>query len=133
MTNTGQPVPSLDPGGGETALTELGRLQAALAELTREVAAARAQADHLEFALRSNRRIGIAIGLVMAEFDVTDEAAFEILRQRSMRTNGKLVQLAEQVVGAGRLEGEPQRAAFLAGSRACEQSPTRECEPRSGS
>ncbi len=69
-----------------------------------EVDAASGEIENLRIALRSNRRIGIAIGLIMAQCHATDHEAFELLRQRSMDTNRKMADLAERVVQVGRLE-----------------------------
>lgn len=69
-----------------------------------DVDAAFREIENLRIALRSNRRIGIAIGLIMAQCHATDHEAFELLRQRSMDTNRKMADLAEQVVQVGRLE-----------------------------
>ena len=62
---------------------------------------ARERIGHLETALASNRRIGIAIGIVMARHGVTDEVAFELLRERSQLLNEKLRELAEEVIYTG--------------------------------
>ena len=64
---------------------------------------ARAQIGHLETALATNRRIGIAIGIVMVRHQLTDEEAFELLREQSQVRNQKLRELAEQVIYTGKL------------------------------
>jgi hypothetical protein len=58
---------------------------------------------HLETALTSNRRIGIAIGIIMARHHVTDTAAFDLLREQSQVRNQKLRDLAEDVIYTGSL------------------------------
>ncbi|MGY1680522.1 ANTAR domain-containing protein [Geodermatophilus sp. SYSU D01176] len=74
-----------------------------LAELRTRAEAAEGRAEHLERAVASNRRIGMAIGILLARLQCTEEEAFEVLRQESMRRNVKVSQLAEQVVYTGTL------------------------------
>jgi hypothetical protein len=64
---------------------------------------AREQIGHLETALATNRRIGMAIGIVMVRHQVTDEQAFALLREQSQRRNQKLRELAEEVIYTGSL------------------------------
>ncbi|SNS03101.1 ANTAR domain-containing protein [Geodermatophilus pulveris] len=73
------------------------------AELCARVAAAEDRADNLERALASNRRIGVAIGVLMTRLRCTEDQAFALLRQESMRRNVKVADLAEQVVYTGTL------------------------------
>jgi hypothetical protein len=61
------------------------------------------QIGHLETALATNRRIGMAIGIVMARDGLTDEQAFELLRTQSQLRNRKLRDLAEDVIYTGTL------------------------------
>lgn len=58
-------------------------------------------AANLEEALRSSRTIGTALGVIMAIRGVSDVDAFALLRQRSMDSNRKLRDLAEEVVRTG--------------------------------
>jgi ANTAR domain len=67
------------------------------------LAAAEDRAAQLERALVSNRRIGIAIGVLMARLQLTDVAAFELLRRISQHRNVKLRELAEEVIYTGSL------------------------------
>lgn len=60
-------------------------------------------AQHLQRALATNRRIGIAIGIVMRERRCTEEQALEALRQVSMQGNVKLRDIAEVVIYSGTL------------------------------
>jgi AmiR/NasT family two-component response regulator len=69
-----------------------------------ELARAHDKIANLESALKTGRRIGIAIGIVMSRFKVRDEAAFEMLRTASQRQNRKLRDVAEDVILAGTLE-----------------------------
>ena len=74
-----------------------------LRELRSVLTAARLRAEHLERALLSNRRIGIATGILMVTRHLREDEAFECLRQESQRRNVKLRELAEQVIYTGRL------------------------------
>jgi hypothetical protein len=56
---------------------------------------------NLQVALASNRRIGTAIGILMAHRRITDDAAFELLRAASQRGHRKLRDIAEDVVLTG--------------------------------
>ena len=74
-----------------------------LAALRTRAEAAEDRADNLERALLTNRRIGMAIGILLERLRVTEEQAFDVLRQESMRQNVRLAQVAEQVVYTGTL------------------------------
>jgi AmiR/NasT family two-component response regulator len=56
---------------------------------------------HLEAALVSSRRIGAAIGILMARRHVTYDQAFELLRVASQQGNRKLRDVAEDVIFTG--------------------------------
>lgn len=59
--------------------------------------------EQLEQALRSSRTIGMAVGMVMANRHVNEEAAFDILRSVSQNSNRKLRDIADELVrGADR-------------------------------
>jgi len=55
----------------------------------------------LEEALVTNRRIGMAVGILMRALPATEEQAFEVLRQVSMQSNVKLRDVAERVIYTG--------------------------------
>ena len=74
-----------------------------LTELRTRAETAEHRADNLERALTSNRRIGMAIGILLERLHVPEEEAFELLREESMRQNVRLAQVAEQVVYTGTL------------------------------
>lgn len=61
------------------------------------------QAEQLDQALRSNREIGVAMGVIMARGGLTREQAFTLLREASQRLNVKLRDLAADVADTGRL------------------------------
>lgn len=61
----------------------------------------RVRAENLTLALESNRRIGAAVGVVMALSRCTDEQAFEIIRIASQRTHRKVRDVAEEILFTG--------------------------------
>lgn len=68
---------------------------------------ARDTAANLQVALGSSRRIGAAIGVLMAHHRVTEDAAFAMLRQSSQRLHRKLRDVALDVVETGTLPTGP--------------------------
>lgn len=62
------------------------------------------QVQHLERALQTNRRIGVAMGILMTTHKVTDEQAFDLLRIASQNSNRKLADVADDVVETGWLD-----------------------------
>jgi AmiR/NasT family two-component response regulator len=69
-----------------------------------ELAIAHDKIANLEIALVSARRIGMAIGILMARHGLTDDQAFERLRQVSQQHHHKLRDIAEQVIFTGALD-----------------------------
>lgn len=67
-------------------------------ELLNRARAAERTAAQLQEALLSNRTIGKAIGLVMAQYRLDEEAAFLKLRDHSRDLNMKIRALAQQIV-----------------------------------
>jgi transcriptional regulator with GAF, ATPase, and Fis domain len=57
----------------------------------------------LEQAVATNRRIGIAIGLLMAHRGIGSDEAFDLLRRASQLSNRKLRDIADEVVHSGDL------------------------------
>jgi PAS domain S-box-containing protein len=68
---------------------------------------AQARADQLSEALQSNRDIGAAIGILMAQHRVTKEQAFDLLRRASQEKHLKLHNIALDVLDTGVLEFSP--------------------------
>lgn len=66
--------------------------------------AAEEQLTNLQAALQSNRRIGMAIGILMAVRKISDDEALELLRQASSRRNVKLRLVAEDVILTGTID-----------------------------
>lgn len=88
---------------GEHAET-IGTVLATHSARTLAAATASERAANLELALVTNRRIGAAIGILMATHKVTDDDAFTLLRAASQTFNRKLVDVAEDVITTGMLE-----------------------------
>ena len=67
----------------------------------------RDRAYNLERALASNRDIGTAIGVLMAQHKLTREQAFDLLRIASQNTNRKLRDVAQDVIDTGTVDVTP--------------------------
>lgn len=67
----------------------------------------RAEIANLEEALATSRRIGAAMGILMATYRVTEQAAFVMLRSVSQNTHRKLRDIADDVLYAGTLDTSP--------------------------
>lgn len=76
-----------------------------IAELRAEGLVGKAETANLTLALRTSRKIGAAIGILMATHRVSEEAAFQLLRKASMDANQKLRDVADEVVRTGELGG----------------------------
>jgi GAF domain-containing protein len=72
--------------------------------------AARVKAANLEVALRTNREIGTAVGIVMDRLRLTDDQSFDYLRELSQRRHLKLNELAERIVVTGEIPSVPVAA-----------------------
>jgi ANTAR domain len=70
-------------------------------------AAARSKVGNLQVALKSSREIGIALGVLMTQYKVTREQAFDLLRIASQRTHRKLSDIAIEVGDTGSLPDVP--------------------------
>jgi hypothetical protein len=57
--------------------------------------------SHLRTALQANRRICVAIGILMSNHAVTEDAAWEILRTGSQTSHCKISDIADDIVRAG--------------------------------
>jgi hypothetical protein len=82
---------------GEESLAQ-GTILSAFASVAIAMAQERRRASNLEFALDTNREIGKAVGLLMAEHNIGSEQAFEILRHASQTMNRKVRELAHEIV-----------------------------------
>jgi GAF domain-containing protein len=87
----------------------IGTVLAAHAALALARAREREQISGLEQAVVSNRSIGMAIGVLMANRRVGQDEAFDLLRRVSQRTNRKVREIADEVVHTGQLPDAPPR------------------------
>lgn len=60
-----------------------------IADLQRDGVLSQAHADQMDEALNSSRVIGAAIGMIMASRDLSEPAAFQVLRTASQNSNRK--------------------------------------------
>jgi AmiR/NasT family two-component response regulator len=79
----------------------------ALAAALGDLASATLHAEHLQRAVVSNRRIGMAMGILMERHRITEDEAFDRLRDLSQRRNVRLRDLAEQLIYTG--DVDPRR------------------------
>jgi len=75
-----------------------------LAALSAIALAESQQRERMERALANRDLIGQAKGILMTRHGIRADAAFEMLRTHSQRTNSKLLAVAERVVETGTLE-----------------------------
>ena len=73
-----------------------------------ELAEALQKVENLENALLSARRIGAAVGIVMASSKLTYDNAFALLVTVSQHSNRKVRQVAEDVILTGELDALPR-------------------------
>jgi GAF domain-containing protein len=90
-------------------LIDVGAIFAEHAAICIEAATAEQKAENLQLALGSNRRIGMAIGILMGAYVCTEEHAFDLLRAASQRQHHKLRDVAEEVILTGTLPELPVR------------------------
>jgi hypothetical protein len=75
-----------------------GTIMSAFASVAISMASERRRATNLAIALDTNREIGKAVGLLMAEHNIGSQQAFEILRHASQVMNRKVRELAHEIV-----------------------------------
>ncbi|UQX88438.1 GAF and ANTAR domain-containing protein [Jatrophihabitans telluris] len=88
-------------------LIDIGGVLADHASIALDSARSTAKIGNLELALESNRRIGMAIGVLMALHHLTEQQAFDLLRTASQRNHLKLRQVADQVMYSGEAPSWP--------------------------
>ena len=74
-----------------------------LVELQARIRSAEERAAGLQSALVSNRRIGMAVGILMCQRRLTEEQAIALLKTHSQHCNIKVRELAETVIFTGTL------------------------------
>jgi len=82
-------------------------LLAAHASMAMASARLHEQVEHLERALQSNRGIGVAMGVLMNQYKIPQNEAFDLLRMASQHGHRKLVDVAVDVTETGILELPP--------------------------
>ena len=90
-----------EPGHFGQEIIALGGVLAEHAGIALKAATLADLNHHLRIALSSNRRIGIAIGVLMAMHHLTEQQAFDVLRTASQHTHTKLHAVAEEVILTG--------------------------------
>ncbi len=106
---------------GADAAPDVFALAAEVHRLKATLAAAQTRADNLEIALHTSRRIGAAIGITMAEYSLTIDAAFALVQAVSQHSNRKVREIAEDVIYTGTLDLHP--AAWSPGRTTSDQRP----------
>ena len=93
-------APTVEPAA-DARDGELDRLRRDLAQCRADLATATELAGQLQAALQSNRRIGMAVGVLMERHKLTPDLAFDRLHEASSLGNIKLRDLAEDVLYTG--------------------------------
>jgi AmiR/NasT family two-component response regulator len=86
--------------GTDVGIVANERVQRDVVELVR---ALMVEVTQLKVARDSNRRIGMAMGIVMSQQQVDETVAFDMLRRISQNTNRKLRDVAEDVIRTRRI------------------------------
>lgn len=102
---------ALEPGAFDEESVTVGLLLATHGALAVTGATARQKAANLMTALSTSRDIGVAMGVIMSQFKVDREQAFDLLRIASQHTHRKLADLAVEVAERGALPPMPQQRA----------------------
>lgn len=67
------------------------------------LAAAQEKIRNLELALQTSRRIGMAVGILMARYRLREDEAFGALRRASQNSHRKIREIADEIVYTGDL------------------------------
>ena len=114
LRSVGPQARTLTLYGRDEAFGRVSRSVSALTLVSAETALAgltqRTRAANLHLALMSNRRIGVAIGILMASRLWTEEQAFDALGEASQALNRKLRDIAEDVVLTGEMPQVPSES-----------------------
>lgn len=101
---------STEPGYFTDAICRFGDVYADHAAIALARVTDHERAENLEAALQSNREIGMAVGILMARYGLTDQAAFDLLRVTSQHEHRKLREIAAETVYSGELPPRTERA-----------------------
>jgi putative methionine-R-sulfoxide reductase with GAF domain len=92
------------PGAFDEHAVGMGLVLATHAALALSRQMAEDRAENLMRALKSNREIGVAMGILMQQHHLTRDQAFDVLRVASQDSNRKLADIAADVADTGTLE-----------------------------
>lgn len=102
-TRAGLNVYSDQVGAFGDGTQDMAVMLATYAALGVSMAVSRSHAEQLEAALRTNRQIGMAIGILMEAHDIDHDDAFNLMRVTSQHTNRKMAAIADDVIAQRRL------------------------------
>ncbi|GAA4397289.1 GAF and ANTAR domain-containing protein [Fodinibacter luteus] len=92
---------SSEPDAFDATDVEQARVLATHCALLVTASQAHSKAADLQRALESSRTIGVAVGVLMSEYRITSDQAFDVLRHTSQNLNRKLRDVAVDVVETG--------------------------------
>jgi ANTAR domain-containing protein/GAF domain-containing protein len=98
---------AMKPDAFDMSAVATGSIFAAYASMAQLAALHQDQAIHLSRAVESNREIGVAMGILMANKRQTQEQAFTDLRIASQHLHRKLRDIAAEVIYTGTLPDQP--------------------------
>jgi hypothetical protein len=98
---------AMKPDAFDMSAVATGSIFAAYASMAQLAALHQDQAIHLTRAVESNREIGVAMGILMANKRQTQEQAFTDLRIASQHLHRKLRDIAAEVIYTGALPDQP--------------------------
>jgi hypothetical protein len=98
---------AMKPDAFDMASVATGSIFAAYASMAQLAALHQDLSIHLSRAVESNREIGVAMGILMANNRLTQEAAFTSLRVASQHLHRKLRDIAADVIYTGALPEHP--------------------------
>ncbi|MCW2541830.1 MAG: antitermination regulator [Frankiales bacterium] len=90
-------------------MVDIGAVFAQHAAISVDAATTMDKVANLQLAIQTNRKIGVAMGILMAEYRVTEARAFDLLRTASQHRHDKLRNVADDVVLTGSLPEWPTR------------------------
>jgi hypothetical protein len=94
---------STQPDAFDDTAQSVGLLLSTHGALALSAAIANEKADNLLQALRRSREIGVAMGVLMSRYKVTEDQAFGLLRIASQQTHRKVASIALEVAETGEL------------------------------
>lgn len=101
------------PGYFTDALYRFAEVYAGHAAIALSRVAEHDRAENLQAALDNNRQTGIAIGILMMRYTLSEQAAFDLLRVTSQREHRKLRHIVAETIGAQNQAGRAEPATPL--------------------